>query len=112
MTLSIALVLGLLVVAIILFATEKLSVDIITFLLLIALVTTGILTPGEAFSGFSEEIIIILGAIFVISGALQDTGVLDLLGAKILKLAGTNENRLLLLLMTTASGVSAFMNNT
>jgi di/tricarboxylate transporter len=112
MTISIAFVLLLLVIAIALFATERISVDIITFLLLIALVVSGILAPKEAFEGFSNDIIIILGAIFVISGALQETGVLDLLGARILKLAGTNPNRLLLLLMSSTAGTSAFMNNT
>ena len=44
---AIAFVLGLLLLAIILFATEKLSVDLITLLLLIALVTSGILTPAR-----------------------------------------------------------------
>src|SRR5687768_10780592 len=112
MTLSIAFVLLLLVIAIALFSTERISVDIVTFLLLIALVVSGILTPKEAFDGFSNDIIIILGAIFVISGALQETGVLDLLGARILKLAGTNPNRLLLFLMSSTAGVSDFMNNT
>ena len=112
MTLPIAFVLVLLVLAIALFAMERISVDIITFLLLIALVVSGVLAPREAFEGFSNDIIIILGAIFVISGALQETGVLDLLGARILKLAGTNPNRLLLLLMSSTAGVSAFMNNT
>ena len=112
MTLSIAFVLLLLVIAIALFSTERISVDIVTFLLLIALVVSGILAPKEAFEGFSNDIIIILGAIFVISGALQETGVLDLLGARILKLAGTNPNRLLLLLLSSTAGVSAFMNNT
>jgi di/tricarboxylate transporter len=112
MTIPIAFVLLLLVIAIALFATERISVDIITFLLLIALVVGGVLAPKEAFEGFSNDIIIILGAIFVISGALQETGVLDLLGARILKLAGTNPNRLLLLLMSSTAGVSAFMNNT
>ncbi|MBA3881716.1 MAG: SLC13 family permease [Chthoniobacterales bacterium] len=112
MTLSIAFVLALLVLAIALFATERISVDIITFLLLIALVTSGVLVPQEAFEGFSNDIIIILGAIFVISGALQETGVLDLLGARILKLAGTSQNNLLLLLMSSTAGVSALMNNT
>ena len=112
MTLSIAFVLLLLVIAIALFSTERISVDIVTFLLLIALVVSGILSPKEAFEGFSNDIIIILGAIFVISGALQETGVLDLLGARILKLAGTSPNRLLLLLMSSTAGVSAFMNNT
>ena len=112
MTLPIAFVLLLLVVAVALFASERISVDLITFILLIALVVGGVLSPGEAFEGFSNDIIIILGAIFVISGALQETGVLDLLGARVLKLAGANPNRLLLLLTSSTAGVSAFMNNT
>ena len=112
MTLPIAFVLALLVLAIALFATERISVDLITFILLIALVVGGVLSPAEAFAGFSNDIIIILGAIFVISGALQETGVLDVLGARILKLAGANPNRLLLLLTSSTASVSAFMNNT
>lgn len=112
MTLPIAFVLALLVLAIALFATERISVDLITFLLLIAMVVSGVLVPKEAFEGFSSDIIIILGSIFVISGALQQTGVLDLLGARILKYGGKSENGLLFLLMSATSGVSAVMNNT
>ncbi len=112
MTLPIVFVLALLVIAIVLFATERISVDLITFMLLIALVVGGVLTPQEAFQGFSSDIIIILGAIFVISGALQETGVLDLLGARLLKMAGANPHRLLLLLMGSTAAVSGFMNNT
>lgn len=112
MTLSIAFVLVLLLLAIALFATERISVDIITFLLLIALVVSGILKPAEAFAGFSDDIIIILGSIFVIGGALQETGVLDVLGARVLKLAGKSPNRLLLLLTGSTAAVSGFMNNT
>jgi di/tricarboxylate transporter len=110
--LDIAIVLSLLVTAIILFATEKISVDIITLLLLIALVATGILNPAEAFEGFSSDMIVILGSIFVIGGALQETGVLDELGSRLLKMASSSTNRLLLLLMGAAGSVSAFMNNT
>ncbi|MHA3773967.1 SLC13 family permease [Verrucomicrobiota bacterium sgz303538] len=112
MTPSIAFVLLLLVVAVVLFATEKLSVDIVTFLLLIALVSSGILTPDEAFKGFSNDIIIILGAIFVISGALQETGVLDLLGHRLLRVATSSVGKLQLLIMGVSSAVSGFMNNT
>ena len=112
MTLPIAFVLALLVVAIALFATERISVDLITFMLLIALVVSGVLVPREAFEGFSNDIIIILGAIFVISGALQETGVLDLVGARILKLAGSSQNSLLFFLMSSTAAVSGFMNNT
>src|SRR5690606_16458725 len=74
--------------------------------------TSGIITADEAFAGFSNDIIIILGSIFVISGALQETGVLDVLGSRILKLAGKSEGRLSLITMAVTSAVSGFMNNT
>jgi di/tricarboxylate transporter len=109
---QIAIVLGLLALSIVMFASEKLSVDIITFILLITLVVAGILTPGEAFAGFSQDIIIILASIFVISGALQKSGVMDALGAQLHKFARGNENRLLFSIMAAVSAVSAFMNNT
>jgi di/tricarboxylate transporter len=73
---QIAIVLSLLVLAVALFTTERLPVDVITLLLLVVLVGSGVLTPAEAFEGFSSDIIIILGSIFVISGALQETGLL------------------------------------
>ncbi|MEW6211330.1 MAG: SLC13 family permease [Acidobacteriota bacterium] len=109
---QIAIVLGLLLVAVALFATEKLSVDIITLLLLIALVATGILKPDEAFAGFSNDIIIILASIFIISGGLQRAGILDALGRPLQRLAARGSRPLLLAMMTLVSAVSAFMNNT
>ena len=109
---EIALVLGLLLLSIGLFATEKLPVDVITLLLLVALVGSGVLTTAEAFAGFSSDIIIILGSIFVVSGALQETGLLDAVGERLVKLGRTGPKSLLLLLMGSAASVSAFMNNT
>ncbi len=109
---QIPIVLGLLVVALILFATEVTSVDIITMLLLITLVVTGILTPSESFAGFSNEIIVILASIFVLSGALQKTGVVDTIGSYIHRIAGSSHRRLSLTVMAMVGGVSAFMNNT
>jgi di/tricarboxylate transporter len=70
---QIIIVLRLLVLAIVLFASEKLPVDVTTLLLLVGLVASGVLTPSEAFDGFSSDVIIILGSIFIISGALQGT---------------------------------------
>ncbi|MEW6668490.1 MAG: SLC13 family permease [Thermodesulfobacteriota bacterium] len=109
---QIALIYGLLVAAIVLFTTERISVDIVTLLLLAALIVTGILTPEEAFSGFSNDIIIILVSIFVLSGALQRTGIVDTLGAHLHQIAGRSPNRFMLALMAMVGGVSAFMNNT
>lgn len=109
---QIAIVFGLLALAIVLFATERISIDLITLLLLVGLVITGILTPAEAFTGFSSEIIIILASIFVISNALQLTGIMDAMGRSLLKLANGSTNRLMLILMSITGSISMFMNNT
>ncbi len=109
---KIVFVLALLAMAITLFAMEKLTVDIITFCILIPLVCSGILTPEQAYSGFSSEAVISLAAIFVISGALTATGVLDLVGSRIMKLGGGSEARTIFMLMLIACCVSAVMNNT
>jgi len=109
---EIAIVLGLLVVAIVLFATEKISVDIITFIILITFVLTKILTPEEAFAGFSSDFIIILASIFVISGALTETGVLDKIGAKMVTLANKRKSLLLINATIVPGIISGFMNNT
>ena len=109
---NIVVVLGLLVLAIALFASELLPVDIVTLLLLLVLIGTGILSSKEAFAGLSGEIIIILASIFVLCGALQETGVVDAAGAQLVKIAGQSETRLLIVLMIVAAAMSAFINNT
>lgn len=109
---EIAIVLGLLLAAIVLFALEVASVDVLTLLLLTVLVLAGILTPQEAFQGFSSEIILILGSIFIISGALQLTGVVDAIGSRLLRAGGGSPTRLTALVMGVVGGLSAFMNNT
>ena len=112
MTPAIFIVLALLVAAVLVFAFEWLPVDVTTLALLAALVLTGILTVEEAFSGFSNEIIVILAAIFILSGALMKAGVLDHLGGAIHRVAGGSLTRTLLCVMPITAFVSAFMNNT
>lgn len=109
---SIAIVLGLLVLAIILFASEKVSVDVITVFLLIVLCLTGIISPEEAFAGFSSDFIIILAAIFIMVGALKKTGVIDTFIARIVNLKKQPPSLLLFLIMVFTAITSGFMNNT
>lgn len=109
---SIAIVLGLLVLAIILFASEIVSVDVVTVFLLIVLSLTGIITPEEAFEGFSSDFIIILAAIFIMVGALKKTGVIDTFIAGIVNLKKQPPSLLLFLIMIFTSITSGFMNNT
>ena len=108
----IVIVLGLLVLAVALFATRALPVDLVTIFLLLALVLTGILDTSQAFAGFSSQIIIILGSIFVINGALLEGRVLDIVSTWLLRVAGGSTNKLLLTTMSVVSGLSGFMNNT
>lgn len=108
---EIALVISLLIVTIILFATDKFSVDIVTIGLLVVLAFSGIITPQEAFEGFSSDFIIILASIFIISGALSETGLLDKVGSKMIK---TIKSKTLFVgyTMFITGVLSAFMNNT
>ncbi|HEX2163797.1 MAG TPA: SLC13 family permease, partial [Thermoanaerobaculia bacterium] len=110
--LDVTLVLGLLVVAVALFSFEVLSVDLVTLLLLLALIVGGILTPEQAFAGFASELVLTLIAIFVLSGALQQTGAVAGLAAFLGRLAGARPNRLLLLLLAATGAVSSVINNT
>ena len=112
MTFEIGLLLLLLVAAMVVFTFEWLSVDVVTLLLLAALTASGILAPEEAFSGFASEIIVILGAIFVIAGALEKTGVMDWLGESIHRFAGSAPARILPSVMVLSASLSAFLSNT
>lgn len=69
-----------LVVAVGLLITERLRKDVVAVLIIVALASTGILEPSEALSGFSSEAAIVVGAIFVLSGALHQTGLSDTIG--------------------------------
>lgn len=111
MTPEIALVLFILVVAVILFASERLRVDLVALIVLLSLILTGILTPAEAFSGFSNPAVITVWAIYIVSGSLVHTGVTDTVGEYIARIAGTGESRLIVVLMLTVGLLSAFMNN-
>jgi len=107
-----AIVIGLLIIAVILFASEKISVDLVTLAMLCALVLCGVITVNEAFAGFGNDVIVMLGAIFVIGAALRETGVLDSLGHVLARTTGGRPKRVVAGMMATVGGISAFMNNT
>jgi uncharacterized repeat protein (TIGR01451 family) len=112
MTTSIAIVLGLLLLALILFGMERIPIDIVTILLVIALVVTGTLSATEAFSGFGNDIVITISGLFILTGGLVKTGVVDVIGRRLHRIAGGNEFRLTVLIMFVAAGCAAVMKNT
>lgn len=109
---DIVITLGLLLFAIVLFVTEKLSVDVVTMILLVALISTGILSPAEAFSAFGNEFIIILASIFIITKAIEESGVLDQLSLRIGQTGPAKATGIMLWVLPFTSFLSAFMNNT
>lgn len=109
---DIALTLLLLVVAIVLFATEKLPVDVVSILLVIALVMTQVLTIQEGVAGFGNDIIITIGGLFVLVGGLLKTGLIDLIGRRLHRFAGGNEFVLTALIMATAALSASVLKNT
>jgi di/tricarboxylate transporter len=108
---DIALMLTILGISILLFVVDWLRVDIVALLILLALILTGLITPVEAFAGFSSPAVITVWAIFIVSGGLFHTGVANLVGDRLLKLAGNSLSRLTGLIMASVGLMSGVMNN-
>jgi di/tricarboxylate transporter len=108
----IVITLILLLVALVLFATEKIPVDVVGIILVIALVMTGVLTVQEGFSGFGDNVIIIIGGLFILTGGLIKTGLVDLIGRRLYRIAGDNEFLLTVLVMAVAALSASVLKNT
>ena len=111
MTPQIALVLAILGVCLILFVSGWVRMDLVALLVLTTLAVSGLVTPLEALSGFSNPAVVTVWAVFILSGGLSRTGVANVLGRQVLRVAGHGEFRLVLVIMLTAAVMSAFMNN-
>ncbi|NQV52508.1 MAG: SLC13 family permease [Flavobacteriales bacterium] len=98
--------------AVILFITEKLSVDLVALLIIAALVTTGVISPAEGMQGFSNPATMTVAFMFVISAAILKTGSLQYVAGQLTKTFQNHYQRGVVLLMLMVSAVSAFINNT
>ncbi|EHG5982906.1 SLC13 family permease [Escherichia fergusonii] len=105
-------VLSLLVIAVIMFATGKVRMDAVALFVIVAFVLSGTLTISEAFSGFSDPNVVLIAALFIIGDGLVRTGVATVMGAWLVKVAGSSEIKMLVLLMLTVAGLGAFMSST
>ena len=101
-----------LVLSAIFFVNGKIRSDIVALCALVALLVFQILTPDEALSGFSNSVVIMMIGLFVVGGAIFQTGLAKMISSRILKLAGTSEIRLFLLVMLVTSAIGAFVSNT
>lgn len=105
------LTLAILAGAIMLFITEWLSIDLVALGVVLSLLLSGILTPEEALAGFSSPIVITIAALFIVGGAVMESGLADTISSQITAFAGKSRSRLLFLIMITVALLSGFISD-
>ena len=101
-----------LVLSAIFFVIGKIRSDIVALCALVALLVFQILTPDEALAGFSNSVVIMMIGLFVVGGAIFQTGLAKMISSRILKFAGKSEMRLFILVILVTSAIGAFVSNT
>lgn len=112
MTTDAYIVIAILILALYLFITEKVSIDLTAILIAVVLMLTGVVSISEGLSGFSNQATITILALLILSAGLEETGLLERLGVGLSKMASSNVPLTLLIIMVPAAFFSAFLNNT
>lgn len=111
MTREMLLVFGVLVAAVVLFATERLRVDVVAFGIMLVLPWLGLLETKQAFSGFSSSAVFALMGVMVMGAGIEATGLMNRVALVIIRMAGDNERKLCALSSAFVGSISAFMQN-
>lgn len=111
MNLEIGVVLGILIIAVVLFVTAKYSPDVVAMLTVLALLLTHTLDTADALAGFGNPAVITIVAIFLVTAGLTNTGVAAWIGRYLLRIAGQNEGHLIAVTMAASAMLSLVMNN-
>ncbi len=112
MTPEILLLLGLVLIALVLFSTEWVQADVVALGLVLTLILTKVLTPREAFAGFGSDTVLMILGLLIMTAALLNTGVVEIVGKAILKRVGDNVKVLLAVILVLVAVLSAFISNT
>lgn len=111
MTWEIGLVFFFLAATAVLFSMERLRVDVVAILIMLGLAWSQLVTPAEAFSGFSSNAVIAVIGVMIMSFGLDRAGAMNSLARLLMRTAGTSESKLLALVCSTVAALSAFMQN-
>ncbi len=99
-------------VTVILFVSDRLRLDLVAILVILALMLSGLLSSNEALAGFGDPVVILIAGLFVVGEGLFRTGVAFAIGNWLMRAGGTSETRMMILLMLVVAGLSAFMSST
>ena len=97
--------------AIVMFVTEKIPLGLTAMMVCIGLVITGVLSVSDAFNGFINSNVILFVAMFIVGGALFETGMANEIGSLVTKFAKT-ERGLIVAIMVIVGAMSGFLSNT
>jgi di/tricarboxylate transporter len=112
LTPDIIIVLAVLILAVVLFATERLPVDVVALIIMATLIVSGVLRPEQGVAGFSNPATVTVASMFILSAALFKSGAVSELGSRIATLFQYNFWLAIFITMVTVGVVSAFINNT
>jgi di/tricarboxylate transporter len=112
MTLEIGFVYAVLLGAIVLFASDRLRLDVVAVLALLAVAIAGILTPGEALAGFADPVVVMIAALFVVGEGIFRTGIAGRIAALAFRFGAGGEVRMLIAVMLLVALLSGFMSST
>ncbi|MGW8192995.1 MAG: SLC13 family permease [Desulforhopalus sp.] len=110
-TSDMTIVFCLLGLAIFLFVTDLLRVDLVGLLMMVLLPLTGVLTAEQAIAGLSSNAVVSIIAVMIIGAGLNKTGIMNVLASQIIRLVGRSENRILAVISITVAFISSFMQN-
>lgn len=97
--------------AVVMFVTEKIPLAVTSMIVCIGLVITGVLNVNDAFSGFINSNVILFVAMFIVGGALFETGMANEIGSLVTKFA-KSERGLIVAIMVIVGVMSGFLSNT
>ena len=94
------------------FVSGKVRSDLVALCALLALLLCQVLTPAEGLAGFSNSTVIMMVGLFIVGGGIFQTGLAKMIGGQVIRLAGTSETKLFLLVMLVTAFIGAFVSNT
>lgn len=101
-----------LAVSAVIFAIGRVRADVVALCALLALVLTNVLTPAEALAGFASPVVVMMAGLFVVGGAVLQTGLAKMMSGRIMALAGQSSGSIYLLVMLVTAVIGAFVSNT